>query len=91
MSKSELRVSLNGTNVLGVPLLDFSEIGLLAKCAAEYGPKVFEISCANPASAIDLFVDLFSKSATDVHALTAAQTRKDFETASFNNVLREAG
>ena len=81
MSESELKVGLNGTNFLGVPLLDFSEIGSPAKCATDYGAKVFEISCANAASAIDLF----SRSATDVHALTAAQTRKAFEIASDQN------
>ena len=123
MSESEMKVTLNGTNVFGIPLLDFSKIALPgiggneqalararegfekiraaseqmtealretfssnARGATDYGLKVFEISNANAASALDFFVHLFgSKSPTDVYALSAAQARKAFDTASGQN------
>ncbi|WP_157644189.1 phasin family protein [Bradyrhizobium sp. WSM2793] len=57
-----------------------------ARCTTDYGLKVFEISNANAASALDFFVDLFgSKSATDAYTLSAAQARKAFDTASDQN------
>ena len=57
-----------------------------ARCTTDYGLKVFEISNANAASALDFFVHLFgSKSATDVYTLSAAQARKAFDTASDQN------
>ncbi|XIA63817.1 phasin family protein [Bradyrhizobium sp. TZ2] len=57
-----------------------------ARGATDYGLKVFEISNANAASALDFFVHLFgSKSATDVLTLSAAQARKTFDTASDQN------
>jgi len=57
-----------------------------ARSATDYGLKVFEISNANAASALDYFVHLFgSKSATDVYTLSAAQARKAFDTASDQN------
>ena len=57
-----------------------------ARSATDYGLKVIEISNANTASALDFFVHLFgSKSATDVLALSAAQARKAFDTASDQN------
>jgi phasin len=57
-----------------------------ARCTTDYGLKVFEISNANAASALDFFVHLFgSKSATDVYSLSAAQARKAFDTASDQN------
>jgi phasin len=57
-----------------------------ARGATDYGLKVFEISNANAASALDFFVHLFgSKSATDVLTLSAAQARKAFDTASDQN------
>src|SRR6266487_4750049 len=56
------------------------------RSATDYGLKVIEISNANTASALDFFVHLFgSKSATDVLALSAAQARKAFDTASDQN------
>ena len=125
VSESEVKVTLNGTNVFGMPLLDFSKIALPsaigelaeqgfaraqqgcekikaaseemtealrktyssnARSATDYGLKVIEISNANTASALDFFVYLFgSKSATDVLALSAAQARKAFDTASDQN------
>jgi len=125
VSESEMKVTPNGTNVFGMPLLDFSKVALPgvigelaeqgfararegcekikagseemtealretyssnARSATDYGLKVFEISNANAASALDFFVHLFgSKSATDVFALSAAQARKAFETASDQN------
>ncbi|WP_063799750.1 phasin family protein [Bradyrhizobium jicamae] len=52
----------------------------------DYGLKVFEISNANAASALDFWIDLCgSKSATDALALSAAQTRKAFDAASNQN------
>jgi len=114
----EMKVTPNGTNVLGMPLLDISKIaspsaiGELARegyakikvaseemtealretyssnarAATDYGLKVIEISNANTASALDFFVHLFgSKSPTDVVALSAAQARKAFDTASDQN------
>jgi phasin len=120
-----MNVTLNGTNVFGMPLLDFSKLGLPgvsgelaeqgfararegyekikaasaemtealretyssnARSATDYGLKVFEISNANAASALDFFVHLFgSKSPTDVLTLSAAQARKAFDTASGQN------
>lgn len=57
-----------------------------AKSTTVYGLKVFEISNANAASAIDFLIHLCgSKSATDVFRLSAAQTRKAFDTASDQN------
>jgi phasin len=57
-----------------------------ARSATDYGLKVFEISNANAASTFDFFIHLFgSKSASDVVALSAAQARKTFETASDQN------
>lgn len=57
-----------------------------ARCTTDYGLKVFEISNANAASALDFFVHLFgSKSATDAYTLSAAQARKAFDTASDQN------
>lgn len=57
-----------------------------ARCAADYGLKVFEISYANTASALDFFVHLAgSRSATDVLALSTEQTRKAFDMASDQN------
>ena len=123
MSESELKVTPNGTNIFGMPLLDFSKIALPgisgdeqvlsraregfekikaaseemtealretyssnARCTTDYGLKVFEISNANAASALDFFVHLFgSKSATDVYTLSAAQARQAFDTASDQN------
>jgi phasin len=52
----------------------------------DYGLKVFEISNANAASALDFWIDLCgSKSATDVLTLSVAQTRKAFDAASNQN------
>jgi len=57
-----------------------------ARGTIDYGLKVFEISNANAVSALDFFIHLFgSKSATDVFALSAAQTRKAFDAASDQN------
>jgi hypothetical protein len=57
-----------------------------ARSATDYGLKVIEISNANAASAFDFLIDLCgSKSATDVFTLSAAQTRKAFDTASDQN------
>jgi phasin len=114
----------NGTKAFfGMPLLDFSKIGLPgiggneqvlaraqegfekikvaseemtealretwssnARGATDYGMKVFELSNANAASALDFLIHLCaSKSATDVLTLSAAQTRKAFDTASDQN------
>jgi phasin len=123
VSESEMKVTPNGTNVFGMPLPDFSKIGLAgiggneqalararegfekiraaseemtealretysgnARSATDYGLKVIEISNANAASAFDFLIDLCgSKSATDVFTLSAAQTRKAFDTASDQN------
>ena len=125
MSESEVKVTPNGTNVFGMPWLDFSKIALPgvrgelaaqgfararegcekikaasaemtealretyssnARGATDYGLKVFEISNANAASALDFFAHLLgSKSATDVLALSATQARKAFDTASDQN------
>nr|WP_246669595.1 phasin family protein [Bradyrhizobium sp. KBS0725] len=125
MSENEMKVTPNGTNVFGMPLLDFSKLALPgvvgelaeqgyararegcekikagsqemaealretyssnARSATDYGLKMFEISNANAASALDFWVHLFgSKSATDALALSAAQARKAFETASDQN------
>jgi phasin len=57
-----------------------------ARGATDYGLKVFEISNANAASAIDFFLHLLgSKSVTDVFTLSAAEARKAFDTASDQN------
>jgi phasin len=57
-----------------------------ARSATDYGLKVFEISNANTASAIDFFLHLLgSKSVTDVFTLSAAEARKAFDTASDQN------
>ena len=57
-----------------------------ARSATDYGMKVFELSNANAASALDFLIHLCaSKSATDVFTLSAAQTRKAFDTASDQN------
>ena len=57
-----------------------------ARSATDYGLKVFEISNANAASALDFLIHLCgSKSASDVFTLSAAQTRKAFDTASDQN------
>lgn len=123
MSESEMKVTPNGTNIFGMPVLDFSKMALAgiggneqalararegfekiraaseemtealretysgnARSATDYGLKVFEISNANTASALDFLIDLCgSKSATDVFTLSAAQTRKAFDTASGQN------
>lgn len=125
MSESEVKVTPNGTNIFGMPLLDFSKIALPgvsgglaeqglararegcekikaasaemtealretyssnARGATDYGLKVFEISNANAASALDFFAHLLgSKSATDVLTLSATQARKAFDTASDQN------
>jgi phasin len=125
VSESEMKVTPNGTNVFGMPLLDLSKVALPgvigelaeqgfararegcekikagseemtealretyssnARSATDYGLKVFEISNANTASALDFFVHLFgSKSATDVLTLSLTQARKAFETASDQN------
>ena len=118
-----MKVTLNGTNVFGIPLPDFSKIALPgvggndqllararegfekikavseamtealretyssnARSATDYGLKVFEISNANAASALDFLIHLCgSKSPSDVFALSAAQTRKAVDTASDQN------
>ena len=123
MSENQVKVTANGTNVFGMPLLDFSKIALPgiggseqvlartregfekikaaseemtetlretysnnARGATDYGLKVFELSNANSASALDFLIHLCgSKSPSDVFALSAAQTRKAFETASDQN------
>ena len=125
VSESEMKVTLNGTNVFGMPMLDFSKIALPgvsaelaeqgfararegcetikaasekmtealretfssnARGATDYGLKVFEISNANAAAALDFFAHLVgSKSPSDVLTLSAAQARKAFETASDQN------
>lgn len=57
-----------------------------ARSTTDYGLKVFEISNANAAAAIDFLIHLCgSKSANDVFRLSAAQTRKAFDTASDQN------
>ena len=57
-----------------------------ARSATDYGLKVFEISNANAASAIDFLVQLLgSKSVADVVILSTAQARKTFDTASDQN------
>ena len=120
-----MKVTANGTNVFGMPWLDFSKVALPgvgrelaeqglararegcekikaaseemtealretyssnARSTTDYGLKVFEISNANAASALDFFVHLYgSKSAADVYTLSAAQARKTFETATDQN------
>ncbi|MCK1640974.1 phasin [Bradyrhizobium sp. 157] len=57
-----------------------------ARGATDYGLKVFEISNANAAAALDFFAHLVgSKSPSDVLTLSATQARKAFETASDQN------
>jgi phasin len=57
-----------------------------ARSATDYGLKVFELSSANAASTLDFMIHLCgSKSATDVVALSAEQTRKAFVAASDQN------
>src|SRR5438093_11298024 len=57
-----------------------------ARSATDYGLKVLEISNANAAATLDFLIHLCgSKSATDVFTLSAAQTRKAFDTASDRN------
>lgn len=57
-----------------------------ARCTTDYGLKMFEISNANAASALDFFVHLFgTKSATDAYTLSADHARKAFDTASDQN------
>ena len=57
-----------------------------ARSATDYGLKVFEISNAHAASALDFLIHLCgSKSATDVFTLSTGQTRKGFDTASDQN------
>jgi phasin len=57
-----------------------------ARSATDYGLKVLEISNANAASALDFLIHICgSKSATEVFTLSAAQTRKAFDTASDQN------
>jgi phasin len=57
-----------------------------AKSTTDYGFKMFEISNANTASAIDFFAHLLgSKSVTDVFTLTVEQARKAVDTASAQN------
>jgi hypothetical protein len=123
VSESELKVTPNGTNIFGMPILDFSKIALPGtggnelllsraregfekikaasaemtevlgeaysgnvRCTTDYGLKVFEISNANAASALEFLIHFCgSKSATDVFTLSAAQTRKAFNTASHQN------
>ncbi|MGF6307815.1 phasin [Bradyrhizobium sp. i1.8.4] len=113
-----MKVTTNGTNIFGMPLLDFprvalpgaigdlAEQGLVraqaaskqmtealgeayscnARGATDYGLKVFEISHANAASALDFFVHLLgSKSATDVLTLSTEHARKAFDMASDQN------
>ena len=95
VSESEVKVTLNGTNAFGIALP--GAIGEMtealretyssnARSATDYGLKVIELSNANAASALDFFTRLFgSRSATDVLALSTAQARKAFETASDQN------
>ena len=57
-----------------------------ARSATDYGLKVFEMSNANAASAIDFFAHVLgSKSAPDVFTLSVAQARKAFDTAATQN------
>jgi phasin len=57
-----------------------------ARSATDYGLKVFDMSNANTASAIDFFAHvLSSKSAPDVFTLSVAQARKAFGTAATQN------
>jgi phasin len=57
-----------------------------ARNVTEYGLKVFDISNANTASAIDFCVVLLcGKSVTDVFTLTVEQARKASDTASAQN------
>jgi phasin len=57
-----------------------------AKCAADYGAKVIEISGANTNSAFDFFTTLLgTKSISEIINLSATQGRKNFEAASAQN------
>lgn len=57
-----------------------------ARSATDYGLKVFEMSNANAASAIDFFAHVLgTKSAPDVFTLSVAQARRAFDTASAQN------
>jgi phasin len=58
-----------------------------ARSASEYGLKLIEISNANTAAAMDFFAHLLgSKSMTDVLSLSAAEARRTFEAASWQNM-----
>src|SRR6266566_4790626 len=101
VNERDVKAGMNGTNGFGMPLFGFPKVAFAsdemrealretyssnARSATNYGLKVFEISNANAASALDYFVHLFgSKSATDVYTLSAAQARKAFDTASDQN------
>jgi phasin len=57
-----------------------------ARSATDYGLKVIEMTNSNTTAAIDFFTSLLgSKSVTDVFTLSAAQARKNFDTASVQN------
>ena len=101
MIEGEAKVTPNGANALGIPLAGYAKIRATseamteaqreicsssARCATGYGLKEFEISDANAAPSLDLFVHLIgSKSPADVFALSAAQARKAFDAASNQN------
>ena len=99
VSENEVKVGLNGMNGFGMPLFGIPKIASAemaealreayssnARSAADYGLKVFEMSNANTASAIDFFAHVLgSKSAPDVFTLSVAQARKAFDTASAQN------
>ncbi|WP_407151738.1 phasin family protein [Bradyrhizobium sp. ORS 86] len=113
-----MKVTVNGTNIFGMPLSSFPKIALPgvigdlaeqglararaaseqmtetlgetysrnARGAADYGLKVFEISYANAASALDFVIHLAgSRSASDVLTLSTEQTRKALDMASDQN------
>lgn len=57
-----------------------------AKCAADYGAKVIEISGVNTNSAFDFFTNLMeTKSISEIMKLSATQSRKNVEVASAQN------
>ncbi|OKO78120.1 phasin family protein [Bradyrhizobium sp. NAS96.2] len=57
-----------------------------ARGATDYGLKMFEISQANAASALEFLVHLLgARSATDALALSAEHARKTFQLASDQN------
>ena len=101
VSESDVKAGMNGTNGFGMPLFGFPKVAFAsdgmrealretyssnARSATDYGIKVFEISNANTASAIDFLAHLWgSKSITDAFSLTASQTRKAFDTAAAQN------